>query len=563
MLKNMKIGKKLALTFILVVLISSIGSFLSSFAIDDINSKYSSALENYGFSQGEIGRFNTEFNNNRSIIRDIINANDEKSLNDAKKLLEQSNKQVNAYFADMKDNIINDKEISYYKEIGDNLAKFASVRDQVVSLSSQNKDDEAQKLVSEQLTPLSNQIRSDTDALYTEKTTMGDEVKSALIDETSMIRLVLILIVIISAALSLTIAFVISRSISKPLKEMEKAALRMAQGDLNVDVNITTKDEIGYLGIAFKQTIDLLKEYIYDVKETLARLAGGDLDIVLTVDYKGDFEQLKDSMEGIIASMNGAFAQINQAASQVTGGSEQVSNGAQALAQGTAEQASSIEELNSQLTEISDNVNENAEHAREASVNVNRVKDEIDISNAHMSEMIQAMSLISASSNEIGKIIKTIEDIAFQTNILALNAAVEAARAGEAGKGFAVVADEVRNLASKSAEAAKNTNALIGNSIEQVDNGTKVAEKTAQSLKKVVENASVVAQMVDQITNASVKQSDSLTQVTIGIDQISNVVQTNSATAEESAAASEELSGQAKSLIELVRKFKLKQEIQQ
>ena len=231
---------------------------------------------------------------------------------------------------------------------------------------------------------------------------------------------------------------------------------------------------------------------------------------------------------------------------------------AQALSQGATEQASSIEELAATITEMSGQIQNNAQSALQASQTVDGVGEKILESNQQMQTMTKAMGEISASSSEIGKIIKTIEDIAFQTNILALNAAVEAARAGEAGKGFAVVADEVRSLASKSSDASKSTAALIENSLKAVENGTRIADETAQSLLSVVEGTKEIASQINQIAAASSEQSKGAAQVQLGIDQIPNVVQTNSATAEESAAASEELSGQAQMLKTLISKFKLR-----
>jgi methyl-accepting chemotaxis protein len=376
-----------------------------------------------------------------------------------------------------------------------------------------------------------------------------------------MVTIIILIIILISLIFSLIIALKISSSISKPVEEMADAAQRMSKGDLNVQIKVNSKDEIGQLGSAFSETIQTLKAYITDLSGNLSQMANGNLCITRSIEYKGNFIALSDSMYGIVTSFNDALTQINQASEQVLSGSGQVSNGAQALAQGATEQASSVEELSATITEISTHVKDNAEHAAKANVNVNHVSSEIETSNKYMGEMIAAMSQINDSSRQIEKIIKTIEDIAFQTNILALNAAVEAARAGAAGKGFAVVADEVRNLASKSAEAAKNTTALIENSMNQVQNGTKIADQTAKSLLRVVESTKAVSDDVDQISRASNQQSNAIGQVTLGVEQISSVVQTNSATAEESAAASEELSGQAQVLKELVSKFKLNNQI--
>lgn len=373
----------------------------------------------------------------------------------------------------------------------------------------------------------------------------------------STVTLIVFAITIVSLIISLVIGIKTARSISKPVKELQEAAQKMAQGDLSVQINVNSTDEIGQLGAAFSDTITAIRAYINDVKFNLAKMAGGDLNIRSTLEFKGDFVELKNSIGSIAIALNDILNEINQTAEQVSNGSNQVSNGAQALAQGATEQASSIEELSASITEISSYIKNNAEHATNAGVNVGQVRSEIETSNKHMSEMVAAMSQINDSSNQIGKIIKTIEDIAFQTNILALNAAVEAARAGAAGKGFAVVADEVRNLASKSAEAAKNTTVLIENSMRQVENGTKIADETAKSLLKVIVSAKAVSDTVEQISQVSNRQSDAIGQVTLGVEQISSVVQTNSATAEESAAASEELSGQAQTMKALVKKFKL------
>ena len=243
---------------------------------------------------------------------------------------------------------------------------------------------------------------------------------------------------------------------------------------------------------------------------------------------------------------------------EIKNSSDQVSSGAQALSQGATEQASSIEQLSASIIEISDQVRSNAVNANNATSLVESVGKEIDRSNIHMQEMIRAISEISDKSAQIGRIIKTIDDIAFQTNILALNAAVEAARAGAAGKGFAVVADEVRNLAGKSAQAASETTELIESSISAVLNGTRIADETAESLSSVVTGASKITSLMQDISKASNEQANSIGQVTQGIEQISGVVQTNSATAEESAAASEELSAQAQLLNSLVSKFKMR-----
>lgn len=359
--------------------------------------------------------------------------------------------------------------------------------------------------------------------------------------------------------LGILFALLITKSIANPISLVCRRLELLAVGDLATEtVSVQAKDETGILASSLEKTILSMRGYIAEITQVLHKLSNGNMQVQVQTNFEGDFAPIKESLVSIAESMNEVLSKINVSSGQIASGSEQVSSGAQALAQGATEQASSIEELSATIAEISDHVEENARSATEANTNMGIVKSEIETSNEHMNGMVSAMGKINDSSSQIGKIIKTIEDIAFQTNILALNAAVEAARAGDAGKGFAVVADEVRNLASKSSEAAKNTTILIENTMRQVEDGSKIANQTAKSLFTVVDSIQAVSEKVSQISAASVHQSNAIGQVTTGVDQISKVVQTNSATAEESAAASEELSGQAQLLKTLVGRFQLK-----
>jgi len=298
---------------------------------------------------------------------------------------------------------------------------------------------------------------------------------------------------------------------------------------------------------------------VEDINYYMEAMAGGDLTVQTRAEdsYVGDLNPILLATRKLEADLNSTLENIATASDQVNSGAEQVSSGAQALAQGATEQAASVEELAATINSISEQVKSTAEHARQAETDNRHAGEEITICSGHMNELMNAMQAIDAKSKEISKVIKAIEDIAFQTNILALNAAVEAARAGSAGKGFAVVADEVRNLATKSQEAAKSTAALIEETVKAVQNGTELSVETDESLKKVVSDSEKVSQSVTLISSATDEQANAIAQVTTGIDQISSVVQTNSATAEESAAASEELSGQANLLKELVSAFTL------
>ena len=363
-----------------------------------------------------------------------------------------------------------------------------------------------------------------------------------------------VIFIVLGSLLSMRLA----KSISNPVTACAQRIHLLAQGDLKTPVpKPMSQDETGELLSSLEMFVFNLNDAIGDVGMHLGEIATGDLSTSVNRTYSGDFIALKTSLTTIKTSLNETMRHIKIASAQVASGSQQVSSGAQALSQGTTEQASSIEELAATINEISTNIQDAAIHAQRARGQAEQAGQETNTCNEKMHMMTQAMDDISFRSGEIGKIIKTIEDIAFQTNILALNAAVEAARAGAAGKGFAVVADEVRNLASKSAEASKNTAALIEGTIASVSHGSALTAETAEALQRVTDMAKEIFASIEQISSGMQQQNDSISQISIGIDQISSVVQNNSATAEQSAAASEELSSQAKLMQDLTEKFKL------
>ncbi len=360
--------------------------------------------------------------------------------------------------------------------------------------------------------------------------------------------------------IGIIVTSIIAKKMSDPIQAASKRLIELSQGNLSDEVEeFKAEDEIGDLTRALAKTVQTWRDYIGDISKSLSELDKGNLRFDIEMEYVGDFAPIKQSFQHTIDKLNDTFRKLNVSAEEVASGSEQVAIGAQALAQGTTEQASSVEELASTINDIHNHVANNAENAKQTSDKAMTSATELETGKRQMEQMITAMNQINDSSSEISKIIKTIEDIAFQTNILALNAAVEAARAGTAGKGFAVVADEVRNLASKSAEASKNTASLIEATVQSVQEGTNIANQTAKSLEHIVLSSEEAAKLVQDISTASQEQAGAIAQVTLGIDQISSVVHTNSATSEQSAAASEELSSQAQFLMNLVKQFKIKE----
>ncbi|NLT15341.1 MAG: HAMP domain-containing protein [Clostridiales bacterium] len=359
-------------------------------------------------------------------------------------------------------------------------------------------------------------------------------------------------------AIAFVFAFLFSKSISKPISLVSKRLESLSQGDLKSGVPIIkSKDERQTLATSLESTTHNLNAYIQDIDYTLSKIAAGDLTVKTDQEYTGDFTGIKTAMLNITASLHNIVSDINAAADQVSSGSNLVSNSSFALSQGATEQASSIEELTASLEEISAQTNLIAGDAKKANELANNAKANAVIGNEQMAEMLKAMDEINHSSMNISKIIKVIDDIAFQTNILSLNAAVEAARAGSAGKGFAVVAEEVRTLDAKSANAAKETTDMIETSINKVEAGMKIAKQTAQALGDIVSQVESAANLVHMISTATQEQALGIEQINQGVNQVSQVVQTNAATSEESAAASEELSSQAHQLKESVSIFKL------
>ena len=558
MLKNMKFKTSLFLGFGISILLSAAIIIVSQVMMNAQKDGYSRILDQVVRSNNIVTHCRLNANIAARNVRDIAlipddPANEEKEAR-AYEVLQSMDEEIRTLRE-----IYPLEDKSKLEEYITAVIEWGAVLPDIIDAVNAGRTEQAVRTIQQECTPRLNAMA-----------TLGQEIDNALTaaqdtEVAQQARSVQIAIFITVGVLLITVIAIvllsvkIIKNIAVPTAQVHSALLGFSEGNLNVPVDYESKNELGEMCEALRRSQSILGGVIEDVCDLLGRMADGDFAVESRDPglYVGDLNSIITSLRGIKRKLSTVLTQIHQSAEQVSSGSDQVSSGAQALSQGATEQASSVQELAATIAEISEQVNNNAEAAQQVSQQASSVGEEIQHGHDQMQEMTAAMSEIHEKSQEIAKIIKTIEDIAFQTNILALNAAVEAARAGAAGKGFAVVANEVRNLASKSADASKDTSALIEGSVKAVENGTRIAAETARTLDEVVTGAREIVVTIDRIATASQQQADAVVQVTQGVDQISSVVQTNSATAEESAAASEELSGQANMLKDLVGQFTL------
>lgn len=564
MFKKMRIKKKLTSSYILISAITSIAGILGCIAMIIIANQYAYALKYYGFSQGDIGKALITFADCRSATRSIIGYTDKEVVAEALITHDNNKTSFNSYIKELQEILTTDEEKNLYEEIKNELTNYWVTEYDILKLG--NSSDEsrsigAQKRAVEELDPLYEQVHTDMSEFMDIYINRGHELETRL----AILKVVLIILITIVIVTSFVIAVKlgdrIAAGIAKPLGELSERLKTFAGGELSSPFpDADSKDEVSEIVDEAKSMAMNLNLIINDAEQLLEEMASGNYAVNSKMEecYVGDFATLKEAINQLNVQMNETLHHIEEAASQVSAGSRNLAESALSLSEGATDQAGSVEEIQLTIADLSEGVQKTADNVEHSYKQAKQYAEEADNSRLEMESMVKAMERIDGTSHKIENIISEMEDIADETNLLSLNAAIEAARAGQEGKAFAVVAQQIRRLAEQSAESAVITRRLIEESIKEIKEGNKAAKRAATSINSVVTGIKVIEETSRELSVISMKQADSMKQAKTRINLISEVIQSNSATAEETSATSEELSAQAISMTELVNRFQLK-----
>ena len=555
-LKDISIKNKLLRSFYVISIVGCISGLLGLILLHTTSRQYNEALIKYGIAQGDIGKLGIEIERTNSSLRDFLFLKDDER-NNAKAELSEQLDNIDSYLDIVETYMSDDDEIKTFKDIRVDLTRYKQVRNEVASCIIGNKQDEGLIKFREDGAPLMNKISDEIASLLQSKIDQCDILTNKLSTLKNISSVIVIVAIIGTFILSIKVAGKISEELSKNIGKIKDCVEEMAKGNLEVTIDVESKDETGMLAQSFSEMVEKLKSYISEITFILGNIADGNLVVSTKEDYQGNFVEIKKSLDNITESLLHVFLNIKESSNVVNSNSEQVSKTAQVLSERSEKQADSIDKLTKSIDLINEKVKNNARNAESTNHITFELLKEIEESNNKMKEMLSAMDNIEGASKDIGNIIDSINEISSQTDLLALNAAIEASRAGEAGKGFAVVADEVRSLSAQSSEAANQSSSLIKNCIQAVNSGKKLAENTDESLKKLIRNVEKVTELVSKINTASFEQAESISRLHSDIVNISSGVQENSAAAQESAAVSEELNAQSELLNVMIDRFKV------
>lgn len=556
-MKNLKIGTRILLCFIVCSILFTVVGLVGVAQMQKLNKSYSSAMTDYGFTQGDLGRLGMDFQGLRTLVLYTIVEHDPEARETRKLDLEEKSEQIEADLKVVEESTHDENTKNIIKDLKKKIEEYNTVYAEAIKISEQSSE-EGVAFFSAEAAPRASVIQGTIEKCFANKSEQGHNVSMELLHSANTSKWFMLTFIFITFALSMVAGIAITKGIIHPLKELTSAAETIAEGNFNVNFDYSGNDEIDTLTKAMRTMIDSIMKYMGRTIDILEHIAKRDISVNFDDQFPADYVRVQDSLCTLLNSLNGILYDVSDISDTVALGSSQVSEGAAALADSSQEQAASVSHLSDSIEQVSERINSNSNDAILANDNAKEVKVSISKNATQMQELMTAMKGINAKAEEIEKITKTIEDIAFQTNILALNAAVEAARAGAAGRGFSVVADEVRNLANKSQEASQNTEVLIAETIQAISDGMNIMDKTTKGFDEAANGVEEMAKKIEQIASASEAQAKEISEIVRGVDQISGAIQTNSATAEESAAVSRSLSEQASQLKETVSKFTLR-----
>lgn len=564
MLKNEKIEKRLKRSFFVVSSITSLAALIALIAVMVISGRYSYALNNFGFAQGDIGRAMFEFADLRSSLRAAIGYDDAEAIAAVVSQHETVKADFEKSLAQVEHTIVSKDGRATYDAILAELEEYWELDTQIMELGATTdrvQCRQAQEIALNDLAGVYNSIYEHLEELLNVKVTEGNKLASTL-SATKWVLAVLIVVAIAGAmALSMQVGRKIAKSIADPLKKLGERLETFAVGDLSGEFpQIDTGDEVEEMGKHVVHMADNLSAIIYDIEDVLGEMAGGNYTVSSKIaeKYTGDFKKMYGSMKGLRDQMTETLCAIGETSGQVNSGSNDVAAASQNLAEGATEQAGAVQQLHATISDITDTMQKSAQNADESYRKAQHYATEADNSREEMNTLMKAMERINDASTRIGDIISEIESIASQTNLLSLNASIEAARAGESGRGFAVVAAQIRELADQSAKAAVDTRKLIEGSVREVEQGNQAAERASVAISGVVDGIKQIADFSKNLKIMVEDQAEAMRQAEMGVNKISEVVQTNAATAQEASATSQELSSQSIVLDDLIGQFILK-----